>query len=1470
MFDSVFSPHNSAIFRAKTPDYVKPKSIKVNLNRLENGGANALVSAFSRAVSKALKDLEGAIATKDSKAIEKYNPILIPELQQSILGMWLGGWSLGKKHGGNEINAQQKKGTANFDEDLLDVDRASIENIPAQDAIANRVNTLASDISSNQWEKIQGHLLSAIQPQAETGEPINRSELLKRINSELGDRGFKNRAEKITRTELTFAYNAGRLQTYKDSGLVSHVVFLSILDDRRCQVCEDRHGMTIALDDVESISANTPPMHVNCRCVLSPRLADPQKREELDKDERASKKRRLFDAPPKWLAAGILAAILLSQGKGVRKGYGKGLGLAPDIAKSAEDLSAIALAAQLQNIARATGEIPIKQRRKNQVESIPPQGVIEIQPRVMLNGIDLNSASPEEIRESLKEFLKPSQLDELINYLQENKITSVDDLLSVKGISKKSKVFKILQGLADKDKLRIELQNLKTPSELWLKNLGFSRTESKAIFEELKGKPAESWDDLRQRLKKRGIPVDKLQRAIDKLKSIEAESQKKVVGLDDFVDITSPETTIEKPDLLDTGSLLKKREISLQRRQEALQEIKDLEIELAQIREDESRFNVRIRRMNSRNPKEFIAPEEIRRREARQARLQSQVEKAQRKAKELGLQLEQAKLALNDLDIPNLTPAAKSRTQTVQNLGLEGTQLSNETNGLIAKVSNEIDTQMGKGLIPPKKRLANLEQANNKAQLSLAPVDELIQKTDLEDLQSRLTQLQEDYKNLLDPLYPENYFGRDIQNELISLRAELRRTRSEIESSLNGLQKSEQSLSSATVQAEASLGRMGLLKTGKQLEVQAKDLENQIADWENRVKKTKNYESTYEPFNPTERQQPLESMTSEANRIKSQIPQFRKEVDNRFRPSLDNAKSTISEVVQQQEKLQQLQKQIDDIVGNVEKLPVTKSQIPDADIGTYNAAVELRKVSREIAEETKRLKVLAGANRVNLDESIKAQNKLYQQYEQQRFGTDTTPSWDKNLSPAVESRLDQIQGAVNKIEAIRQNWNIGFLAELGQYIEVGTDATGKALRVRKWLDDNGLSPEDLSLSSTTGGRKVGIEAIRELADEVIKQYGIVQRNAKSLQKDTQLKVFTDNGFITEDNLLKWAENQAGYWQGQKQKALSDNWQGSSYERVDTLWKSLQGKKASDVEVRKSIKSEDVQGQLRKTVGKYQDWLRKYAVMREKGELATGGMRTLDDAQKRLLSEQNQLLEQLDRYNLDSTNLINENAENARQIWEKIRQDSLSPVYFDIKGKAIERGDILKQLEDIDKQLKQYLVMQERRVEPLTYDAPKTIPLIDTRNKLSQELLEIEPKITDLQQQIQQLTQSKRGTKKLENQLAKLQTEKQVKQQQLNETVQEVRDLRLPPSQYQQIQAIKKQITETQKQVNAIQSEIAILRQELTTLADQPLGGSTSGTTRQRRMDALESAISRKNNDLFKVVDVLNSQRGELGKLRAGS
>ena len=1453
MYDSVFSPY--ANFRAKVPKYVKPQSIKLNLNRLESGGATAIKNAFSRAVTKALKDLEKAIARKDGTAISSYKFSATPELEQSILGMWLGGWNLGGKHGKNELTPQLK---ASFDEDLLDAEWASIENVQAQTAINNRANTLAKDISSSQWEKIRGHILSAVQPSADTGEPISRSELLKRINGELGESGFGKRAEKIARTELTFAYNAGRLQTYKDSGLVSHVVFLSILDDRRCKICEERHGMTIALSDVEVIAANTPPMHVNCRCVLSPRLATPENRQEIDNDAKKSRKRLskfdTLDIPPKWLAAGILAAILLSRKSG---------------RVAVRELSNVALAAQVQAIANATGESLVAQqarvRRRNQITPIPSQGVIEVQPRVVVNGLDLNTATPEEIREALRDFLKSDQIDSLIEFLADNPINSVDDLLAAKGFSKKSKAFKVLKDLADRDKLVTELQQVKSASELWLKNWGLSRSEAKTIFEEINNKPVTSWKELQQRLKKRGISSDKIQRAIDKIKSLELEEQRQVVGLDDFVDLLDDDDFIDQP-TVEPSRLIKQREATEQRRREALQEIKELEQELQQLRSDESRFNVRIRRMSKRNPKEFITQEEIKIKNARQARLQRQIETAQQKTLELNRQLERAKLALNQLDIPNLTPEAKNRTQTVENLGLEGTQLSNAVDNLTQSVQSELDVQMGKGFNSPKRSLTNLEKTVNRTAVNLSPARELIEQTNLEALQDQLEAIEESYQRLSDPLYPDNYFGRDTQNQLTSIKAELRKTKAEIDIAVRSLSRNEQQLSTATTQTEQQLGRMRLLKVGAQLEKQAQELDNQLRDYGQRVKRTENFEKTVEPFSP-DRQQPLEQMGQQTTEARQRIPSYRREVESQFRPTIDNAKAQLSEIAQQKERLQALQKQVDSTLERVQKLPISKAQIPDADSTAYNASVELRKLSREIQEETKRFKTLAGANRVNLDENIKTQNRTFQEYEKQRFGDERTPGWEQNVSPAVEARLTQIDNSMKKLEAIAQDWNLGYLADLGQYVDVGVDEAGKVLRVRRWLDDNGLLPEDLSLS-TGSGRKVGYEAIRELADETIRQMAIVKGSINKLREDTQFKAFTDRGAVKEADYLKWAENQATYWQQQQKKATSENWQGSSYERLDKLNKSIDSAKASDATLRKSITSDDAQGQLRRTVAKYQDWQRKYTNLKDTGLEGTG-LRQIDDAQRRLIVEQESLLEQADRYVVDAQGLIEENAQNAREMWEKIRRDSQQPVFFDVKGKAVERGQLLKQLDEIDNKLTDYRKMQEIRIEPLTYSRAAS-PLVKERGELNEKLTQLQPQIQQLQSQIDELKQAKRGTKKLETQLSKLRLEEQNTQSRLTDVIQEIRDLRLPPQNYQQLQTLKQQLAETQKQITQIQTDMASSRRELEALRSQPLGGSSSGIARQNRVDALEDAIARRNNDLFKVVGELNQLRKEIGDIRNAS
>ncbi|MFB6364481.1 minor capsid protein [Paenibacillus elgii] len=78
----------------------------------------------------------------------------------------------------------------------------------------------------------------------------------------------QRRAVLIITTETSYAYNRGRLISYRENR-VDYVRFSAILDSRTSQICHSRHGLVMAMDD-SSLGANTPPLHGRCRSVLTP------------------------------------------------------------------------------------------------------------------------------------------------------------------------------------------------------------------------------------------------------------------------------------------------------------------------------------------------------------------------------------------------------------------------------------------------------------------------------------------------------------------------------------------------------------------------------------------------------------------------------------------------------------------------------------------------------------------------------------------------------------------------------------------------------------------------------------------------------------------------------------------------------------------------------------------------------------------------------------------------------------------------------------------------------------------------------------------------------------------------------------------------------------------------------------------------------------------------------------------------
>lgn len=78
----------------------------------------------------------------------------------------------------------------------------------------------------------------------------------------------RDRASLIVTTETTYAYNRGRLISFKEAK-VDYVRFSAVMDARTSPQCRSRHGLVMAIDD-PALPYNTPPLHGRCRSVLTP------------------------------------------------------------------------------------------------------------------------------------------------------------------------------------------------------------------------------------------------------------------------------------------------------------------------------------------------------------------------------------------------------------------------------------------------------------------------------------------------------------------------------------------------------------------------------------------------------------------------------------------------------------------------------------------------------------------------------------------------------------------------------------------------------------------------------------------------------------------------------------------------------------------------------------------------------------------------------------------------------------------------------------------------------------------------------------------------------------------------------------------------------------------------------------------------------------------------------------------------
>ena len=78
----------------------------------------------------------------------------------------------------------------------------------------------------------------------------------------------KSRAEAIVRTDGTAVVNNATLQRYKEFGLTKYQ-FQAHIDSRTTEICKSQNGKVYDIEDYTP-GINAPPMHVNCRSVITP------------------------------------------------------------------------------------------------------------------------------------------------------------------------------------------------------------------------------------------------------------------------------------------------------------------------------------------------------------------------------------------------------------------------------------------------------------------------------------------------------------------------------------------------------------------------------------------------------------------------------------------------------------------------------------------------------------------------------------------------------------------------------------------------------------------------------------------------------------------------------------------------------------------------------------------------------------------------------------------------------------------------------------------------------------------------------------------------------------------------------------------------------------------------------------------------------------------------------------------------
>jgi SPP1 gp7 family putative phage head morphogenesis protein len=261
LFDSVFGT-----FRYSNGEDLMPISdIVKGMGKIELDTLEKLNNLTKLAVRKLAKESQGKSLTE----IATLNWNLAPDIADQINITWDKAYKTGSKHAIEEMkaavpvkqNSVQYAKVTDLIKALFELKPFSVFDRPKKviTKILNRNLAIAGDYAKEILAKVKRNISQGMIVQPSTMQPMPPKQVNALIQQTLSV--SQARAAAIARTETTNAYNAARVETFKQSSLATHCRFLAIADDRVTDICLTRNGIVFPIEEVGKYQS---PLHVNC------------------------------------------------------------------------------------------------------------------------------------------------------------------------------------------------------------------------------------------------------------------------------------------------------------------------------------------------------------------------------------------------------------------------------------------------------------------------------------------------------------------------------------------------------------------------------------------------------------------------------------------------------------------------------------------------------------------------------------------------------------------------------------------------------------------------------------------------------------------------------------------------------------------------------------------------------------------------------------------------------------------------------------------------------------------------------------------------------------------------------------------------------------------------------------------------------------------------------------------------------